>query len=452
MSRRALVPLALALSLTLTDCNVIASVTGAPSVTDVTVRAPPGILVGDSLQVHASATKSNGVTIPDLRPDAWRSSDPSAISINAQGVMRGLVAGRQATIFADFQGKTGSAIVTVGSDDSRLAYALADQPAAASPYSPDASTRYSSSGGTITVTRTSVGQYSVTFAGLGRPPGGRDNVQVTGYGSGPIYCKPASWDASGADLVVAVNCVRRDASKADSKFTILAIGARAFGASTPLGFLLSNGDTGTVVLDSSGTARNSAGGQIGVGHVSEGAFATLWTGLGPQSGGVSGPVGLIASGSGYGARRCQVSAYDLAQSGLGITCHTTGGAGLGDSPFSVIWFTRGRPGARYGYALADNTGNTTGYAPTPDVSANSSGGAITAKRTGTGTYQIVFAGLAHSAGGTEGVQVSTFGQGAPYCTLASWGNSGVNDLAANVTCWDPLDAPVNAPYTILIVQ
>jgi hypothetical protein len=450
MPRRALVVLSLISSVILAGCNVIGALTGAPTTEQVTVQAPAGILVGDSAQVRASATKSNGVTIPDLTPDAWRSSDPSVISINTRGVMKGLIAGRQATIFADFGGKTGSAIVTVGSDDSRLAYALADQPTAASPYSPDASTRFSSSGGTITVTRTSVGQYTVRFAGLGRPPGGHDNVQVTGYGGVPVYCKPALWDASSADLVVQVNCVLRDATKADSKFTILAIGARPFGASTPLGFLLSNGDTGTVILDSAGTARNSAGGTIAVGHNSEGNYSTAMAGLGPQFGGVAGPVGLIVSGSGQGARRCHVDAYDLTTSGTAIGCNTAGG-GPGDSPFSLLWFSRGRPGLRYGYAWANNMGNTLGYSPPPDASANSSGGAITSKRTGAGTYQIVFAGLAHAPGATEGVQVSAFGSPG-YCTLASWGNSGANDLVANVTCWDTFAAPANFQFNILIVQ
>ncbi|HEU4785925.1 MAG TPA: hypothetical protein VFS57_00900, partial [Gemmatimonadaceae bacterium] len=31
-------------------------------------------------------------------------------------------------------------------------------------------------------------------------------------------------------------------------------------------------------------------------------------------------------------------------------------------------------------------------------------------------------------------------------------SSGANDLVANVTCWDPPDAPADSPFTILIVQ
>ncbi|HWJ15215.1 MAG TPA: hypothetical protein VNS10_15855 [Gemmatimonadaceae bacterium] len=452
MSRRAAAALLLA-SLVTTGCNKLAELAGAPTVTDVTIHVLPGILVGDSGQAHASATKSNGVTIPDLRPDAWRSSNPNVISIGNNGVMKAVALG-QATIFADFQGKTGSAVVTVGAGDARLGYALADQESATSPYTPAASTRFNSSGGAITVTRTEVGIYTVTFAGLGRPVGGRDNVQVTGFAGGAVYCKTLFWDASGADLVVTVACVRRGGANTDSKFTILAVGARAFGASTPLGFLRWIGDmTTTNSADTAATSYNSAGGQIDVGYVSTGNYATIFVGLGPQSGGAAGPVGFIVSGSGNNNQRCQLNAYDLVLQGgsTGVTCRGSNG-GFANSPFSMLWFTRGRAGFRYGYAMANNTGNTTGYTPVREASANSSGGAITAKKTATGTYQIVFAGLARPAGATEGVQVSVFGPGAAFCTLASWGNSGANDLVANVSCWDTFDAPLDAIFNVLIVQ
>lgn len=452
MRRRTGTALAFFWSLLLAGCGAVGAIVGGSGVTSVTVGVPAGLLVGDSAQAHASATKDNGNVIPDLTPDAWRSSDPTVISINSHGVIKALIAGRSATIYADYQGKTGSAVVTVGSDDSRLAYALADQPSAAAPYVPDPVLRFSTSGGAITVTRTATGSYTVSFAGLGRPPGGRDNVQVTTVAGGPIYCKAASWDASGADLVATVRCVRKDASLADSKFSILALGARAFGASTPLGFLVWNGDVaGTVSLDTSLTAYNSAGGKIDVGHVSDGNYATILEGLGTQSGGVTGPVGFIASGTGNTARRCQLNGYDLAGSGNGITCRNSGG-GFSDAAFSLLWFTRGRPGFRYGYAFANNAGNTAGYAPPSDLSKNSSGGAITAKRIAAGTYQVSFAGLAHAAGATEAVQVSVFGQGGPFCTLVSWGNGGANELVVNVTCWDTLDLPADAPFNVLIVQ
>jgi hypothetical protein len=420
-------------------------------VTSVTVYAPAGILLGDSAQVYAGATKSDGTVIgAGLPPDTWTSSNPSVISITSTGVIKGLTVG-QATISATWRGTTGSAVVSVGATDARLGYALADQPGAAS-YSPAAATSYTSSGGAITVTRADTGIYTVRFAGLGRPPGGRDNVQVSAVGTAAVYCKAKGWDGSSADLVVNILCLNKDAFTVDSKFTILGIGARAFGASTPLGFMLTSGtDTVPVNLDSAVTSYNTAGGHVELGPGSTGNYAAAWVGLGPLSGGAAGPVGFMLTGSGNTARRCQLNAYDLAQSGIGVTCRGAGG-GLQPAAFSALWFTRGRPGLRYGYALAFNTGNTTGYSPTHDISANSSGGTITVKKTATGTYQIVFAGLARPAGAAEGIIVSSFGTGGTYCSLVSWGNSGANDLVAAVNCWDTNDALADSLWMILIVQ
>jgi hypothetical protein len=451
MPRRALVALILAANLTATSCNKLAELAGAPTVTSVTVYAPAGILVGDSAQVYAGATKSDGTVIgAGLPPDSWQSSNPSVISISSSGVIRGLTVG-QATISATWRGTTGSAVVSVGAGDARIGYALADQPAA-STYSPAASTSFNSSGGAITVTRANTGIYTVTFAGLGRPPGGRDNVQVSAVGTAPVYCKAKAWDGSSADLVVNILCVDKTATSVDSKFTILAIGARAFGATTPLGFMLSTGtETVPVNLDSAVTSYNAAGGHVELGPGSTGNYAAAWVGLGALSGGAAGPVGFMVTAADNTARRCQLSGYDLANSGIAVTCRGAGG-GLQNAGISALWLTRGRPGLRYGYALALNTGNTTGYSPTHDISASSSGGAITAKKTTTGTYQIVFAGLAHAAGAAEGVVVSSFGGGGTYCTLASWGNSGANDLVATVNCWDTSDALADSLWMILIVQ
>jgi hypothetical protein len=191
MRRRALVACTLAAQATTTGCNKLAELAGAPTITAVTLQVPAGMLVGDSAQAHISVTTSNGNVNPDATPvDAWHSSNPGVISISTSGLLKALAAG-QATISADYQGKSGSAVVTVGGGDARLGYALADQETATSPYTPAASTRFNSSGGAITVSRINVGRYSVTFAGLGRPPGGRDNVQVTGVAGGAVYDAPA---------------------------------------------------------------------------------------------------------------------------------------------------------------------------------------------------------------------------------------------------------------------
>lgn len=435
----------------LAGCNAVAGVLGVPKITSVQVNAPSGMLVGDTAVATSTAFGNDGQTHPG-RPVTWRSSDPDALPIDSHGKIVAKIAGRTVTISAEVDGTTGTATVKIGSDDNRIGYALADQPAAAATYTPGASTSFNSSGGAISVTRASVGVYTVRFAGLGRPAGGHDNVQVSGYsGTSPIYCNPQMWDASGADMVVPVRCFLSDGTLADSKFTILVIGARVFGAATPLGFAVALGDA-NAILDTSVTAHNSTGGTIQFGYVGLGTYAESFAGLGPASGGAAGPVGFMISPVGQGGFRCLLSAYDLANGGIAISCEGAQG-GVRDSPFSVLWFTRGRPGSRYGYALANNPGAASPYAPPPELRGSSSGGAITSRMTATGNYQVVFAGLARPPGGTDIVLVSSFGRHG-FCNVASWANSGATDLTVNVACFDPLGKPDNnnGVFDVLVIQ
>jgi hypothetical protein len=436
-------------SVLLVGCNAVAGLV-APKIKSVEVRVPTGMLVGDTAVATSNAVGDDGQT-HNGRPVKWSSSDPAALPIDAQGKMVARIGGRTVTISAEVDGTTGSATVQIGADDNRLGYTLADQPTAPGPYAPGASFSFNSSGGAIAVTRASVGVYTVRLAGLGRPAGGHDNVQVAGFGgTAPVYCKPQMWDASGADMVVPVRCYMNDGTAADSKFTVLVIGARAFGATTPLGFSVGSGTTNGI-LDTSATARNSTGGQIHFGYVGVGLYAEAFDGLGPASGGAAGPVGFLISPLGPDPFRCLLNGIDLAMGGIGIACEGPA-AGARESPFSVLWFTRGRPGSRYGYAFAQYPGG--GATPiAPEVRGNSSGGTVTVRLTGTGTYQVVFAGLARPAGATEIVLISTFGLHG-FCNVPSWANSGTSDLAVNVTCFDPTGRPnsSNGAFNILVIQ
>jgi len=431
----------------LVGCNAIAKIAGAPKIVSVTVNAPAGILVGESAVATAVALGDDGRDHAG-RPRTWSSSDPASLSIDANGKMVGIIAGRRATITAEVEGKKGSASVLVASDDSRFGYALADQPTAAGPYAPDAATRYNSGGGAIEVTRTATGVYTVRFAGLGRTPGQHDNVQVSAYNTVPVYCKPNVWDAGGADLVVTVSCFAPDGTPADSRFTVLALGAWAFGKAAPLAFALVT-DTTTTYLDSAATARNSTGGHVAIGHVAEGHFAMDLNGL--EAAWAAGPVAIEISPVGLGPRRCRLIAIDKTVAGLGIDCVRPGGA-FGDSPFSMLWLQAGRPSMRFGFTWADNLNSTTDYTPNSGFRINSSGGSVTSRRTATGQYRVVFSGLGRPAGATETVLASPFFFDDRICDITSWGNTGVNDLFVAVSCFDRTGAPANDQFSVLVIQ
>jgi hypothetical protein len=440
----------LACAVVAAGCNALADLAGAPKIVSVTISAPAGLLVGDSAIATAVAMGDDGRDHGG-RPRQWSSSDPAALSIDANGKMVALIAGRTVTITCVVDGTAGTAKVVVASDDSRFGYALAEQPTAAATYVPAAATRFNSGGGTIEVTRSAVGVYSVRFAGLGRQPGQRDNVQVSANGSVFAYCKVDLWSTNGADLVVPVVCFDVNGNPADSRFTIMALGAWAFGKTAPLGFVLYQLDTAMFVrLDSSATARNSTGGHVDVSHASEGNFPVGLGGLGAAW--VAAPAAVTVTGAGTSVRRCRLSAYDRANAGLAVACSGLGG-GPRDASWSLLWLQHGRPTMRFGFAWATSETSTVDYTPIADFLINSSGASVKARKTGLGQYHVVFAGLGRSAGATETVLVSpTFTPADRICDIVSWGNTGASDLFVDVACYDPTGAAIDSRFGVMVIQ
>ncbi len=435
-------------------CRSIADALGAPHIVSVTITAPPGLLVGDTATAVAVAVADDGRERPGW-PRHWSSSDPAALSVDANGKMVALVGGRTVTITCEVDGKKGTATVGVSGDDSRFGYAFADQPTAAGPYAPPAGTSFTSGGGTIEVTRASAGVYSVRFAGLGRQPGQRDNVQVSAYSSVPVYCDVGVWSTSGADLVVPVLCFEGKPSTSggtptDSRFTVMALGAWAFGKTAPLGFLAYQPDTVPVWLDTSAMARNSSGGHVAAGRDSEGNFGVQFQGL--ESAWLAAPAAIHTTGIGGGARRCRSSAYDKASASLHVVCAGQGGNPR-DSPWSLLWLQHGRPTMRFGFAWATSQTSLVDYTPFADFLINSSGGSVKARKTALGQYHVVFAGLGRPAGATETVLVSPlFTPNDGMCDILSWGNTGASDLFVDVACYDPTAAAVDSRFGVMVIQ
>jgi hypothetical protein len=430
-------------------CSALATVAGAPKIVSVTITAPAGLLPGDSAIATAVAMGDDGRDHGG-RPRHWSSSDPAALSIDANGKMIALIAGRTVTITCEVDGTRGTATVVVASDDSRFGYALADQPTAAGPYVPAAGTRFNSGGGTIDVTRTSTGVYSVRFAGLGRTPGQRDNVQVSAYNSVPAYCKPGLWTTSGADLVVPVACFDANGNPTDSRFTVMALGAWAFGKTAPLGFALYQSDTGNFRLDTLATSRNSSGGHVDGARDSEGRFGIRFQGL--ESAWLAAPAAIQMSGVGPTLRRCRSTAYDKPSATVGVSCTRLGGS-PGDAPWSLLWLQQGRPSMRFGFSWATSEAQTNEYVTFPDFRINSSGGLVKARKTALGQYHVVFAGLGRPPGAAETVLVSPlFTATDRICDILSWGNTGANDLFVDVACYDVTGAPLDSRFGVMVIQ
>jgi hypothetical protein len=297
--------------------------------------------------------------------------------------------------------------------------------------------------------------YSVRFAGLARGSGQKDNVQVTGYGGAAgTFCKLGGWQSSGADMTVDVHCFTPAGAAADTRFTVLLSGARVYLPGSRFGFVLVP-DVAVAVnlVDTGGTTRNnSSKSLIEIGRTGQGVYSLIFPGLERVAGPQQGPETYQVTAVGSGPERCDLEALDPANAGLQVKCFGVGGAPV-DSRFSVMLFQRGRPGPtyRFGYALAERTGATADYTPVGSFLRNNSGGAILARKVATGQYRVLFGGQARVAGATETLLLTPF-VGHQICTLTSWANTGVSDLAVTLSCFDDAGAPADAEFFILLVQ
>ena len=100
------------------------------------------------------------------------------------------------------------------------------------------------------------------------------------------------------------------------------------------------------------------------------------------------------------------------------------------------------------YAWA-NLSSSDSYTPSSSYSYNASGGAITATRSGEGSYAIQFEGLGAEAIGGH-VQVTAYDSNA-YCAVKSWGPTG-DALGIIVECRNPAGALVDSRYDVLFVS
>jgi hypothetical protein len=99
--------------------------------------------------------------------------------------------------------------------NNHLGYAWADQPSAAS-YTPSSFYSHNSSGGGVSITRSSTGKYTVTWSGLGADLLDGGDVQVTAYGGGTAQCKVESWGSQSAN----VRCFAPNGALVDSFYDV----------------------------------------------------------------------------------------------------------------------------------------------------------------------------------------------------------------------------------------
>jgi probable HAF family extracellular repeat protein len=323
---------------------------------------------------------------------------------------------------------------------SRIAYAWANQPTAAS-YTPAPQYAYNSAGGLIQIARQSTGVYDVAFESL---PGWGNNglssaAAVTAYGSSTIACSLASYASSPNRAVATVSCFNVVTKVlADSRFTVLVVGNQSVPA--PSAFVFSGGGA-PIPPPNPAWSWTSGNNAIAVSHnPGPGDYnVLLGTGNTPKSAEL-----VTASG---GARRCNNAAGT--SGGLRVRCYDLNGA-PSDERFWVVQVAGGLPDRRLGFAVA-NQPAAASYTPAASTAFNSSGDAIIATRSSVGRYAIAFAGLQKLAGHTEHVQVTSIGTTLSTCNVVNWGNSD-NRLRVLVECRNGAGQFVDAQYGVLVIE
>jgi M6 family metalloprotease-like protein len=104
---------------------------------------------------------------------------------------------------------------------------------------------------------------------------------------------------------------------------------------------------------------------------------------------------------------------------------------------------------RMGFAWADQP-TTASYNPDANYAYNSSGGAITVTRTGTGTYVVKFVGLGGNGKAGGHVQVTPYGSNGETANVVSWNSIGA-DFIVSVKCFNSAGTPVNSRYDVLVM-
>jgi hypothetical protein len=304
---------------------------------------------------------------------------------------------------------------------------------------------HNSTGGDISVHRTSAGVYQVRFVGMARTGG---VAHARPYGSGnTAICTVANWITSGADKLVNVRCFNASGVSADTRF--VASYTNRTGAAGTFAYLWASqaspaigvpyGPNLLYAYDSTGVApqvwRQSTGVYMMIVNTVDSHYPTDHH---------DGVYQITA----YNTQpvRCEVHGEnDETPTPIGVFCVDHTGAPV-DTRFSVTYANGvsvlGTAGPAANAEFRYSSGDVSAwYAP----GYWNAGGAPGFTRLGVGRYRVTFPGLAMTGG-----HVTAGARGTPfaYCDVASWSAG-----TATVHCFDnATDLPDDTGFMVATVD
>jgi|JI10StandDraft_1071094.scaffolds.fasta_scaffold15848_3 uncharacterized protein YjdB len=427
------------------------------AVSSVTTSLTPNVLfVGTTRRPNASAAArdAGGATLTG-RTITWSSTNTAVATVNATtGEVTALAVGTT-NIRATVEGVTGQSALTVSAlpaANNRFGYAWNQLPAAPidSVYTPFALYTANASGGAISMRRTAVGRYELTFDGLANANTSvlRETVLVTPYGGVNVHCGVGSWSsANTTDLLATVLCTDLPGAPLNASFQVAVIGSTSLDGS--FGFLWTPSGAGGAITPR--YAFSTGAGAVTYSRASMGSYTVNYA-TAPFTNGsqvISSPYGDPLN------RYCWNAGWNDAGSSSNFQCAASSDNTLADAEFTSLMFDRGRAGKRWGYAWNSSSAAVQDavYTPSPFYQRQSNGQNVTMKRSGIGAYTVTFTGLGRGAGQTDVVLVSTYGNSSfAHCTVTSWNGAGA-DLTADVRCVDRrTQVSANASFTIFLLE
>jgi len=374
------------------------------------------ITVGESVEFTSTATNASIVTwtFQGGSPTSSSSTNPT-VTYNSAGLYT-------VTLRADNNAATDTETkvdyIKVNEPDF-TAFAWANSSTSSS-YSPNSSYSYNSSGGDITIQRSSIGKYQVTFAGV-KNPNNLGHAQASPYGSNNRLVTISDLTFSGDDVIVDVSVFSSSGTPTDGLFNVY--------------YSANEIDGGFAVVLESGAVNNAysfngSGGSISASRPFTGDYETTFSGESFGNG-----IGLVTPLQ-TTARHATITSFG--SDNVDYDTYNAAGTKTNANAFIMALGSIDYVG---GYGYATNT-STLNASVNLQNSYNSTGGSARVVRIGTGTYYVYFGGLAGS-----GNTVLVTGAAGARAEIGGWGNVG-GELRVQVRTYNSSGSLSSAPFFI----
>lgn len=278
---------------------------------------------------------------------------------------------------------------------------------------------FNSTGGGITINRTSTGRYDVVYAGLGTG-GGVAHVQA--YGSAANFCNVVSWSSLGTDEIVAIACFDSGTAPVDTSFVAnFAVGHQS---GAHFSYLWLDEPTASGKHTVAATYRyDSTGREPTVQRLSAGKYRVFLPASYDEQ---NEPYSVQVTAYGAATFRCKLSKAFVSAGTHDILCTDALGTPF-DTQFVLTYAAEasliGRTDTRFGSYTQSDSGVT---------------------QSGTGVYNVPANELGEARGQ---VVAGAIGTSASYCHVGNWSPSGTT-LNMVVRCYAPSGSPTNAGFRL----